>query len=216
MHPRARNDFGFGMNPPLFESAQLELVAPTAPEPRSGVSSSPQAQVEIAAEELLRLLYRQVRSLAGPRADLDDIVQAAAERAWKALPRFEGRAAFSTWTYGIAYRTLLDHDRWYRRFRRRFQPASADDPEPEEEARDSEVRLREKERAQRLHHALARLPADKRAVIVLHDLEGLDVPEVAAVVGANELTVRSRLRDARKKLATWLSADPLFDPEVAE
>jgi DNA-directed RNA polymerase specialized sigma24 family protein len=50
--------------------------------------------------------------------------------------------------------------------------------------------------------------------LILHDLEGLDVAAVAAISGANELTVRSRLRDAHKKLAQLLRQDPLFDPEV--
>ena len=42
----------------------------------------------------------------------------------------------------------------------------------------------------------------------------VDVKDVAAISGANELTVRSRLRDAHKKLAEILRQDPLFDPEV--
>jgi RNA polymerase sigma-70 factor (ECF subfamily) len=204
------------MNPPAFESTELELLAPSTESERpSGVEVSRGPRERVEGAELLRLLYRQMRSLAGPRTDLEDIVQAAAERAWKALPRFEGRAALSTWTYGIAYRTLLDHDRWYRRFRRRFEPATGDDPMQEDD-RDSEIRLREKERAARLHRALAKLPAVKRATIVLHDLEGLDVAEIAIVVGANERTVRSRLRDARKKLGALLLADPAFDLEAAE
>ena len=70
--------------------------------------------------ELLSLLYRQMRTLAGPRVDIDDLVQAAAERALRALDRFEGRCSLSTFTYQISYRTLIDHERWYRRFRRRF------------------------------------------------------------------------------------------------
>jgi len=208
------SDFHLRMNPPVFESTGLDLIAPKAERP-SGIAVSRKPRDRVSGADLMRLLYRQMRSLAGPRADLEDIVQAAAERAWKALPRFEGRAALSTWTYGIAYRTLLDHDRWYRRFRRRFEPAVNDDPGSEED-RDSEVRLREKERAKRLHNALDLLPAAKRAVVVLHDLEGLEVFEIAEVVGANERTVRSRLRDARKKLLALLSADPLFDTEVAE
>jgi len=211
---RSEIEFDLRMNPPAFESTELEMLVPsTEAERPSGVEVSRVPRVE--GSELLRLLYRQMRSLAGPRTDLEDIVQAAAERAWKSLPRFEGRAALSTWTYGIAYRTLLDHDRWYRRFRRRFEPAAGDDAQPDDN-RDSEVRLREKERAMRLHEALAKLPAAKRATVVLHDLEGLDVSEIAIVVGANERTVRSRLRDARKKLTDLLTADPLFDSEAAE
>jgi len=165
--------------------------------------------------ELLSLLYRQMRALAGPRQDLDDLVQAAAERALKALGRFEGRSSLATFTYGIVYRTLIDHQRWYRRFQRRFTL----DTQAEESAeltfpRSSETDLRELERARRLYVALDALPHEKRATLILHDLEGLDVAQVATISGTNELTVRSRLRDAHKKLADILRKDPLFDPEV--
>jgi RNA polymerase sigma-70 factor, ECF subfamily len=167
--------------------------------------------------ELLSLLYRQMRALAGPRQDLDDLVQAAAERALKALGRFEGRSTLATFTYGIVYRTLIDHQRWYRRFQRRF--TLDNDTRAEEAAeltfpRSSETDLRELERARRLYVALDALPHEKRATLILHDLEGLDVAQVATISGANELTVRSRLRDAHKKLAEILRQDPLFDPEA--
>lgn len=165
-------------------------------------------------DELLALLYRQMRALAGPRQDLDDLVQAAAERAIKALTRFEGRSSLSTFTYGIVYRTLLDHQRWYRRFQRRFIQELPDEPEDPSFPRSSETDLRELERARRLYVALDRLPKEKRATLILHDLEGLSVGEVATISGTHELTVRSRLRDAHKKLATLLREDPLFDPEV--
>ena len=81
-------------------------------------------------------------------------------------------------------------------------------------SRSSESDLRELTRARRLYAALDQLPNEKRAALILHDLEGLDVKDVAAISGANELTVRSRLRDAHKKLAEILRQDPLFDPEV--
>src|SRR5258708_7998692 len=82
------------------------------------------------ARDLLQLLYRQMRILAWPRPDLDDLVQCAAERLLRALPRFEGRSMLSTFAYGVAYRTLLGHDRWFRRWRRRFSYAE-DEPAPE-------------------------------------------------------------------------------------
>ena len=191
------------MPPPVYERAELPLFAQVA-----------QAEAREAPAELLRMLYRQVRSLAGPRPDLDDLVQSAAERALRSLPRFEGRSALSTWTYGIAYRTLLDHDRWFRRWRRRFSFAEDQAVQEPEYRRAGESAMIELTRARRLHAALNRLPASKRAALVLHDLEGLDMKQVAAVVGTNERTVRSRLRDGRKKLAALLSADPLFEPEA--
>jgi RNA polymerase sigma-70 factor (ECF subfamily) len=189
------------------------LLSP-AVEPELRLLSAAERQNLVAPADLLRLLYRQVRALAGPRRDLDDLVQNAAERALRSLHRFEGRSQLSTWTYGVAYRTLLDHDRWYRRYRRRF--AYTDEhssPEPAS-VHDSESALMELARARKLHAALARLPATKRAVVVMHDLEGIDVRDIATVVGANERTVRSRLRDGRKKLLSMLAGDPLFDAEV--
>jgi RNA polymerase sigma-70 factor (ECF subfamily) len=164
--------------------------------------------------ELLPLLYRQVRSLAGPRPDLDDLVQAAAERALKSIDRFEGRSQLSTWTYAIAYRTVLDHDRWRFRWARHFElVGEVEGHESGSTEGDAEQTAREATRARSLHRALARIVAAKRAVVVLHDLEGLELKEVAAIVGANERTVRSRLHDGRKKLVALLAADPAFDRE---
>jgi RNA polymerase sigma-70 factor (ECF subfamily) len=187
-------------------SSVVNESAPSAAEALEGARAVP--------DELLALLYRQVAALIGPRRELDDIVQAAAERALRALPRFEGRSALSTWTYSIAYRAVVDHDRWFRRWRRRFVLAE-DEPVPERcSSWDGEAAMMELRRARRLHQVLSELPATKRAVIVLHDLEGMALREVAEVVGANERTVRSRLRDARKKLAQLLTEDPLFRTEV--
>jgi RNA polymerase sigma-70 factor (ECF subfamily) len=167
------------------------------------------------ARDLLRLLYRQMRVLAGPRPDLDDLVQCAAERMLRALPRFEGRSMLSTFAYGVAYRTLLGHDRWYRRWSRRFSFAEDQaGPEPAQVGEDTEEATARRQRSASLHRALGALAPAKRAVIVLHDLEGLPLKDVATIVGANERTVRSRLRDGRKKLAEILLADPRFDGEA--
>ena len=189
-----------------FLHSALELTTPGQPLESTLARESP--------DELLALLYRQMRALAGPRQDLDDLVQAAAERALKALERFEGRSSLSTFTYGIVYRTLLDQQRWFRRFQRRFSLDSREEPDELAFPRSSETDLRELERARRLYAALDQLPKEKRATLILHDLEGLDVSDVAAISGTNQLTVRSRLRDAHKKLAQLLRDDPLFDPEV--
>jgi RNA polymerase sigma-70 factor (ECF subfamily) len=164
------------------------------------------------ARDLLRMLYRQMRVLAGPRPDLDDLVQAAAERMLRAMPRFEGRSSLSTFAYGVAYRTLLGHDRWFRRWNRRFTYAEDEQaPEATSPGESTEERAMRARRSASLHRALAQLPPEKRAVIVLHDLEGMEMKDVAAIVDTNERTVRSRLRDGRKKLASLLLADPHFD-----
>jgi len=121
----------------------------------------------------------------------------------------------STFAYGVAYRTLLGHDRWFRRWRRRFSYAedepSTELPNPGESTEEAALRA---QRSASLHRALAQLAPSKRAVIVLHDLEGLSMKDVATIVATNERTVRSRLRDGRRKLAEILTKDPGFDTEA--
>jgi RNA polymerase sigma-70 factor (ECF subfamily) len=167
----------------------------------------------------LELLYRQLHALAGPRGDLDDLVQAAAERAVRAWPRFQGRAALSTWTYQIAYRTFVDHLRWFGRWQRRFSFWGDVSPalrtRVEAGGTCTETQALQRERARRLHVALDQLPPAKRAVVVLYEFEQLPAAEVATIVGTNERTVRSRLRDGREQLLRLLGSDPLFDPQEA-
>jgi len=160
--------------------------------------------------ELFTLVYRSMRKLVPFHdSEFDDLVQAAATEAWRALPRFEGRSELSTWIYGICYRVLLNHRRFWRRFRARFDVGVTTDP-PLESPHTTEL-LAERERAARLRAALGRLSDKYRAVVVLHDLEELGVNEIATIVRANELTVRSRLRDGRRQLRRLLELDPTLD-----
>ena len=182
-----------------------------APYPVAMAASGEPSRARSATREaIFALVYRQMRVLAGHR-DVDELAQAAAEQAIKGLPRFEGRSELSTWTYRICYLTVRKHDRWYRRWLKRFTlTLDGALPDPASEARAGDERLEEQERALRLREALDGLSAKRRAVIVLHDLEGRSVDEIATIVGAAPAAVRSRLRDARKALAERLSGDSYF------
>lgn len=165
---------------------------------------------ELDSVALLELLYRQLRALAGPRRDLDDLVQAAAERLLRALPHFRHDSKLSTFAYSVAYRTLLDHDRWYRRQARRLFHLD-DKPQVEPVAvEDTEGTALAARRASVLYDALDRLPPEKRAVVVLYELEGFTASEVATITGTSEGTVRSRLRDGKARLTQLLAEHPLF------
>jgi RNA polymerase sigma-70 factor (ECF subfamily) len=166
-------------------------------------------------EEVFALVYRQIRRLAGPR-DVDELTQLAAEQVLKSLPRFEGRSQLSTWTFRICYLTVRKHDRWYRRWLRRFTLTS-DGELPERERPEADApdrRIEAQQRAQRLRRALGELSPKRRDVVFLHDIEGLSVDEVAEIVGAAPMAVRSRLRDGRKMLATLLASDPYFGDDA--
>lgn len=157
--------------------------------------------------ELFEALYRRMAALAGhSNPDLDDLVQLAVEQVHKNRGSFEGRSEVSTWIYGVCYRVLLKQRRWYRRWSARFRLEHEGDPTPTDDTLPGAM-LERRERARRLQAALDRLSERHRSVVILHDIEELSIPEIAAIVGSSELTVRSRLRDGRKRLRTLLSAD---------
>lgn len=185
------------------------------PDPASPGSAPRDDSVEKEAwplrDEVFGLVYSQMRSLAGRAPDLDDLVQAAAEQALRALPAFEGRSALATWTFRVCYHTLLNERRWYKRWLRRFTLTSDGIlPDPEDARPGANETLELVERAARLRAALERVSPKRRAVVILHDLEGLPLGKIVEIVGANVLTVRSRLRDGRRRLFSELANDPYF------
>lgn len=173
-------------------------------------------QESAAPRELFALVYRQMRVLAG-RRDVDELAQAAAEQVIRALPSFAGHSKLSTWTFRICYRTLRKHDRSLSRWLRRFAlTADGELPEVALEGESADERLIEQERVDRLRVALGSLSHKRRTVVVLHDLEGLSIDEIAEIVGARLRAVRSRLRDGRRALAEILAADPYFGVAACE
>lgn len=160
--------------------------------------------------ELFELVYRRMRSLAAGTPDFDDLVQAAAEQVFRSLPSFDGRSELETWVYAVCYRVMLAQRRWYWRFKRRF---SLDWGEPalelglRDESPTPDQRIESRQRLEVLNRALARMSDKYRAVLVLYYLEDFETAQIAAIVGSNELTVRSRLRDARKQLLKLLGKD---------
>jgi len=156
--------------------------------------------------ELFEMVYRSMRSLAGPHAsDLDDLVQSAAEQVMKSLPGFDQRSQLRTWVYSVSYRVLLRQRRWYRRWAARFS-LGMEHHEPESHAALPDEQLEACEQARQLRAVLEKVSDKYRAVVILHDIEERSISEIARIVGSAELTVRSRLRDGRKQLAKLVRA----------
>ena len=168
----------------------------------------------VSDRELFEFVYRRMRNLVLADApDFEDLAQAAAAEVWRSLPSFQGKSELSTWIYTVCYRVLANHRRWWRRYNLRFS-IGIEDVFPSDAALPPEL-LDERARIVRLRTLLARMSDKYRAVVMLHDLEGFTVAEIAGIVAANELTVRSRLRDGRKQLRRLLEHDPSFVLEEA-
>ena len=79
-----------------------------------------------------------------------------------------------------------------------------------------EAALETRFRVQAFYRLLERLSDKKRAVFVLHELEGLTPARIGEIVGAPVLTVRTRLFYARRELLSWLEEEPELAAVLAE
>ncbi|RMH38049.1 MAG: sigma-70 family RNA polymerase sigma factor [Deltaproteobacteria bacterium] len=159
-----------------------------------------------AHDEFYRRYRRQVASVLyrvlNERRELEDLVQEVFLIAFRGLERFRGDARVSTWLYRICVNVALGA---IRANARRPQPVLVGDPdEPPADgtaAHDgSPLRCLERRRARaRVLRLLAALPPKKRVVLYLHEIEGLEPKEIADIVGAHPVTVRTRLFYARRE-----------------
>jgi len=149
---------------------------------------------------------RLVQRMTGRPADLEDIVQEVFLQVYRSIKDFRGQSRFSTWLYRVTVNVVLMQRRAARsRPVTHEAPDDAFGPDLRELPDDQVARAR---RVAAFYRLLDRLSDKKRAVFVLHELEGLSPSEIAKVVSAPVLTVRTRLFYARRELLTLLREEP--------
>ena len=157
-----------------------------------------------AMDQLLRRHYDRVhavcRRIAGTTRDADDAAQEAMIRVVRNLDRFDGRSAFGTWVYRIATNTALDELR--KRKRRPQLQVVDDDVLPYREPADEFAHRRVDGVIDRIaiQAALAELPDEFRAAVVMRDVADLDYAEIAAALELPLGTVKSRIARGRRLL----------------
>ena len=169
--------------------------------------ASAQSGDRIALDRLLRLHFDRVhavcRRIVGTSHDADDAAQEAMIRIVKGLRSFDGRSSFGTWAYRVASNTALDELR--KRHRRPMLRVVADDGAVPDIADDmAERRVDAIADRLSLDDAIAALPDDFRAAVVLRDVADLDYNEIAEVLGVPIGTVKSRIARGRSLLADHL------------
>lgn len=163
-----------------------------------------------AFDELVKSHFRRVFGVAyhmlGQREDAEDVTQAVFIKAHRALDRFRGQSAFSSWLHRIAVNETLNVIK--KRKKATYVPMDdlhLDSPEDPAHARlisnDSPERAAHlKDLNKLLNTALQSLSQPHRLVVVLHDLEGMPHDKIADLLGCSAGTVRSRLFYARQLL----------------
>jgi RNA polymerase sigma-70 factor (ECF subfamily) len=168
----------------------------------------------VAHDELYHRFRRQVAAnlyrVLGDRTDLDDSIQEVFVIAFRGLESFRGDARLSTWLYRICVNVALGRIR-----SRTRRPPPLGGIDLDQGASSSltdrpETPDRAFERAEdhaRVYRALDKLPPKKRIVLYLHEIEGLDLKDIAYMVDSNPVTVRTRLFYARREFYKLLTED---------
>lgn len=128
-----------------------------------------------------------------------DATQETFLTAFRKASQFQGNSALGTWIYRIAVNTCYDHLRRQKRRRMDPMPDHLDPTDHRAEEAVESAALRPE-----IEHALAALPADFRSAVILSDIEGLALPEVAEILGVPVGTVKSRVFRGRRLLAQRL------------
>jgi RNA polymerase sigma-70 factor, ECF subfamily len=142
---------------------------------------------------------RVARAVLRDPDDADDAAQDAFFAALVKLDRYDSRRPFGPWLMRIVTNAATDRRR--RRTVRRTEPLEAGmvggGRRPDAEAEQSAL-------GERLHAALAELPARRRMAVVLFDVEGYPHAEIAEILGIPEGTVRSEVFHGRRRLRELL------------
>jgi RNA polymerase sigma-70 factor (ECF subfamily) len=167
---------------------------------------------EVAWKELVEATHREVYSLCfrilrNPD-DAAEATQDAFLKAWRGLKSFRGDAQFTTWLYRVATNAAISR---HRSRARRWDHETKSEPEvlesipastSIEDAAGARLDLDTVERA------LASLPETHRAAIVLRDVYGLTIEEMAHELGVSNVAAKVRLHRARKRLRDLVYEQP--------
>lgn len=142
-----------------------------------------------------RRVFSLVARIAGP-GEAEEVSQEVFVRIYRGLPKFRGDSALGTWIYRLTVNAALTH------VQRR--PVRADGEEVLATLPAAETPSRDPRLAARLEVALGVLPPGYRAVLVLHDVEGLSHEEISDILGCRVGTSKSQLHKARARMRELL------------
>ena len=162
-----------------------------------------------------RKLYAVCLRMMASAQDAQDALQDAMLRMWRGLQDFDERARFATWAYRVTTNACLDALRKQKkRLASSLEALQEEGYMPEDPTASPEDVVIQNTRRQAVQDALAELPPDARAALVLRDIQGESYEQVAEALGLTLGTAKSRIHRAREKLAGLLAKKPeLFDPD---
>jgi len=151
-----------------------------------------------------RMVFALLSRMLGRGAEVEDLAQETFVRAYRAFPGFDpnGAAKPSTWLLTIATRLALDA-----RKKRKLDSRSLGDAEAASTGSTPELSLERRQLGRAIAEAADLLPDDQRAALVLAEIHGLSILEIAGVLEIPENTAKTRLFRAREKMRESLKSE---------
>jgi RNA polymerase sigma-70 factor, ECF subfamily len=211
----APSDHGIAAQPALilwsdvaspFGAAPRALSQPESVGSFETRPSSPPAFAEV-YESCAKLVWRNLRRLGVPEAALEDAAQDVFLVVHRRLPEFEGRSSLRTWIFGIVLRVAAKHRRKARGLAVREAPIPNELSQAlSAPAQDSPYeRALQRQATELLQRVLETFDDERRALLIMVDLEQTSVAEAAEALEINLNTAYSRLRAARRAFEAELS-----------
>jgi len=157
-------------------------------------------------------VFAVARGILKRQEDVEDVAQQVFVKAYFSLKRFDQRAAFSTWLYKITVNECWDLLR-----KRKARPLVYESDFSEEQSRQYSAIEREATKGldtsdrmamrERLENMLGQLEKRDRAMLILKEVEGFSVEEIADSMGLNANTVKVRLFRARRRIVEYSRRD---------
>jgi RNA polymerase sigma-70 factor (ECF subfamily) len=147
-------------------------------------------------ESELPYVWHALRRLGVPERDREDLVHDVFLIVHRRLAEYDRLRPLRPWLFGIAYRRAAD----YRRLSRHRREVFVETSEPADAGPSAEDSVAAGEARALLGEALDLIDYDRRAVVILHDLEDVPVPEIARALSIPLRTAYSRLRVGREEL----------------
>lgn len=146
------------------------------------------------------VLYGTAYLMTGDHATVEDCVQEAFVSAWRSIGSFQAGRPVKPWLVRIVVNKVLS-------LRRNHYPASSPIEAVEDIVPATGTLADEVERKDEVGRALALLNDEHRRMVTLRYYTDLSVPEISAVMGCREGTVKSRLHRALEQMRRSLAAD---------
>jgi len=149
------------------------------------------------------ILYKVANAYCARREDRGDLIQEIVVELWRAWPRFDGRAAFSTWMHQIAMNVAIS---FFRGENRRIRDALPIDEFGLDLSAADQLMAAQSDDLLALHQLIGQLDAINRALILLY-LEGYGQDEIARMIGLTSTNVATRIGRIKQQLQRLNAGD---------